>query len=235
MDTSTTSPATPPSDEQVPSRQIDAAVAQPGRKPWVDVCGATILALATMASAWCAYQSSRWSGVQMFLLAEAAKADRDAATRDVEAVEFRAFDATMLLHFLEMRQAGHTQLAAQLHDRFRPDAKAAIDAWLAMDPFNNPRAPRGPFLLPQYAQAERLETQSLREQAARSHDAAQQANRRSDDYVLLTVLFSAVLFCGGIAATIDQPGPLHWSMHILALVLFLTTGGFLATLPICRD
>src|SRR5438034_1851477 len=36
---------------------------------WLDIGSAIVLALATMASAWCGYQSALWSGVQTFRLA----------------------------------------------------------------------------------------------------------------------------------------------------------------------
>jgi len=43
---------------------------------WLDIGSAIVLALATMASAWCGYQSALWSGVQTFRLAAVSTAGR---------------------------------------------------------------------------------------------------------------------------------------------------------------
>jgi hypothetical protein len=234
---SDTKGSAPASAEQTAEtlRRILDAVERDQRKRWVDIAAAAVLALATTASAWCAYQSSRWGGVQVFQLAEAARADRAASAIEIESVETRTFDAILVVHALEHREAGRPQLADRLFSRLRPDARAAVDAWLATDPFDNPKAPLGPFVLPQYGHEARQKMESLRAEADAAHVLARAANRHSDNYVLLTVLFAAVLFCGGIAATIDhQPTPRR-SMQVMAVVLFVLTVGFLLTMPVCRQ
>lgn len=68
-------------------RRILHAVEGEQRKRWVELTCAVVLALATMASAWCAYQSSLWGGVQTFKLAASAKAGREAAKYELEAAD----------------------------------------------------------------------------------------------------------------------------------------------------
>ena len=63
--------------------------------------------------------------------------------------------------------------------------------------------------------------------------AAKQANQASDDYVLLTVRFAAVLCFGGIVSTFESRR-LRTSVFLLAAALFTLTTIVLATLPICR-
>jgi len=48
-----------------------------------------------VASAWCAYQSTLWGGVQTFKLAAANNAQ-----------ETRLFDGLMLIHYVEQRLSG---------------------------------------------------------------------------------------------------------------------------------
>jgi hypothetical protein len=64
--------------------------------------------------------------------------------------------------------------------------------------------------------------------------AAKQANRASDDYVLLTVRFAAVLFFSGIVSTFESRR-LRTSVFVLAATLFAGRIIVLATLPICRE
>ena len=46
--------------------------------------------------------------------------------------------------------SGNTHAAAVAAKRFRPEYRAAFDAWLATNPFSNPDAPAGPQAMPQY-------------------------------------------------------------------------------------
>src|SRR5262245_24535620 len=95
------------------------------RKRWVEVTCAIVLALATMASAWCAYQATLWGGVQTFRLAAAARASREASRNSVTGMQMRAFDGTMLIHYMEARTHGDKELEHFFYQRFRPEMKRA--------------------------------------------------------------------------------------------------------------
>ena len=43
-----------------------------------------------------------------------------------------------------------TELAGIYEKRFRDEFRPIFKAWLATDPFNNPNAPAGPLLMPEY-------------------------------------------------------------------------------------
>jgi hypothetical protein len=211
-----------------------AAAGLKERKHWAEITCAVVLALATTASAWCVYQSSRWSGVQTFRLAEANEAGRHAAKSAVAGMQIRAFDGNMYLHYLGARVQGQKQLEAALSDRFRPEMKVAMEAWFRTDPFNNQDAPLHPFKMSEYKLSEEDEARlqsTLEQERLRS---AQEANWISDSYVLLTVMFASVLFFGGIAGTIHL-GWLRQTLGALAIALFAATLVFLATMPICRE
>lgn len=193
-----------------------------------------VLALATTSSAWCAYQSTRWSGVQTFRLAEANEAGRQAAKNAVTAMQIRAFDGTMFLQFLQARSQGQKDLETLLSARFRPEMKVAMEAWLATDPINNPSAPPHPFQMAEFQIAEEAETHRQSQLQEEQLAAAQEANRFSDTYVLLTVMFASVLFFGGIAGTFHLAWLRRW-LATLAIAFFVGTALYLATMPICRE
>ena len=90
-----------------------------------------------------------------------------------------------------------------LAQRFLPEIKPAVEAWLKLDPLNNPAAPSSPFRMAEYAQKETAEVARQEEPAAKAMAASREARRCSDDYVLLTVIFASVLFFGGIARAFD--------------------------------
>ena len=190
--------------------------------------------LASMSSAWCAYQATLWSGVQAFRLAAANQANRDSAAAALTALTTRAFDASMFISYMEAKHEGNERHEKFLFTRFRPETRKAVEAWLKTDPFNNPEAPLGPFKMAEYVQPELAEAKQHDERFAQEFAAAQRANSSSDTYVLLTVLFAMVLFFGGIAGTVESRR-LRITILAIALAVFAVTLVALATMPICRE
>jgi hypothetical protein len=215
-------------------QRILEGVEKDKRQRWAEITCAVVLSLATMCTAWCAYQSTLWGGVQTFRLAGANKAGRESSAATLAALQMRAFDASMFINYMQAKHEGNTRQEQFLLNRFRPEMKKALDAWLKTDPFNNPLAPPGPFKMAEYAQPELEEAKRQDELSAQEHAAAEKANENSDTYVLLTVLFASVLFFGGIAGTLDSRR-LRIIILAIALAFFVLTLVFLATMPICKE
>jgi hypothetical protein len=57
----------------------------------------------------------------------------------------------------EARFERNSALETVLLQRFRPEMKPAVDAWLKLDPLNDRSAPPSPFRLAEYAQTETAE------------------------------------------------------------------------------
>lgn len=215
-------------------RRILEAVEKDKRNRWLEITCAVVLSLASMSSAWCAYQATLWSGVQTFRLAAANKAGRDSTAATLTAIQTRAFDASMFISYVQAKHEGNEPHEKFLFNRFRPEMKKAVEAWLKTDPFNNPEAPLAPFKMAEYAQQELEEAKGHDERYSQEHSAAQRANSNSDTYVLLTVLFAMVLFFGGIAGTVESRR-LRITILTIALVVFGVTVVALGTMPICRE
>jgi len=229
-----TEPTSSPPDTPEMLRRILNAVEPTKRKPWFELACAIVLALATTASAWCAYQSKLWGGAQMARANAAAKAGREGAVNSLAAVQARTFDASMFITYMQARIETNTALEAFLAQRFRPEMKTAVEAWLKLDPLHNSAAPPSPFVMAEYAQKETAEVARQEELSAKAMAAAREAREYSDDYVLLTVVFASVLFFGGIARAFDSR-PLRAVLAALAVLLFLGTLVALTTLPICHE
>jgi hypothetical protein len=223
-----------PSESTELLRRIVRAVEKGERHGWLEVTTAILLSLATTASAWCAYEATRWSGAQTFRLAAAMAASRDAGDASLAANQIRTFEATMLISYMEAKARGDKQIEDLLYVRFRPETKTAIDEWLKTDPLHNAAAPRSPFEMPGYVQPELVSAQRQNEISAAKYEAAQEASSIADNYVLLTVLFASVLFFGGIGSTFDSRR-IRFGMLMVAVFLFGATMIAIATLPICRE
>jgi ABC-type multidrug transport system fused ATPase/permease subunit len=215
-------------------QRILNAVEPAKRKQGFEIACAIVLSLATTASAWCAYQSKLWGGAQMARSNAAIRASREGAVNSLAAIQRRAFDASMFIAYMEARFEQNNAMETFLFQRFRPEMKPAVEAWLELDPLKNPAAPPSPFPMAEYVQAETAEVARQAEIAANAMTATRQARSFSDDYVLMTVVFASVLFFGGIARAFDSR-PLRIVLASLAILLFLGTLIALTTMPICHE
>ena len=166
---------------------------------WFEVITAIMLGVVAMATAWSGYQATRWAGEQSTLYAQAS-ALRVESTRDSTlAGQYKLYDAILVNNWINAYTQGNTKLANIYQRRFRPEVRPAFEAWLALDPFNNPNAPPGPLFMPQYKVSLDDKANKLDAQAAKTFDEGQAAKEQGDAYVLNTVFLAVVLFLTAIA------------------------------------
>ena len=214
-----------------------------------DLLTTAMLAAATLLTAWAAFQSAKWSGVQAIAFSEAG-ANRTESTRaSTTAGQQTTIDVNVFLSWLDAAQVVADEpefrgddevspallrsiteegtLAAFLFQRFRDEFKPAVEAWLATEPFVNPNAPPTPFAMEEYQLAAADEADELRLAAEGRAADARNNNQQSDDYVILTVLFASVLFFAGLSMKMAA----RWSqIAIFALGLLLLLVAFISLL-----
>ena len=166
---------------------------------WVEFFGALVLSAATVATAWCAYQAALWSGDESKFYFEASAAQVDAAQTEDRGLQRAGFHISLFVEYIAALSQDNQVLADFLYQRFPPELKAATDAWLAEDPFNNPDAPSSPFKMPEYLLPEQIAAEQMGQLAVEKFTEAGQADEQADKYVLLTVIFAMVLFFSGIS------------------------------------
>jgi hypothetical protein len=205
-----------------------AAVALSDR--WLELFATVLLAVATVATAWSAYQARVWTGEQSqgYSRANATRADvnRTAAlaNRQVQ------IDVATFTAWVDAHAQGRAPLAAFYAARFRNEFKPAFRAWLATKPFTNRAAPKTPFAMPQYrlqaaARADRLEAV-----ADAASQGAKDANQHADNYMLAVVLFASSLFFAGISTKLESRTA-RVALLALGWVLFLGAAIWIATSP----
>jgi hypothetical protein len=215
----------------------------------IELFATVILALATVVTAWSAFQSTKWGGVQANDYAAAGAARTESSKESTRAGQQTTVDVDVFVQWAaalaqersadpkaSTNAAGEyvpdpTALSGFLYARMRDEFKPAIEAWLATKPLENADAPPTPFAMPQYSLAATRQADRLEARADKFSAQARQANQRGDNYVLLTVLFASVLFFAGVS------GKLRSSRNRLLLlgfaVLTLIAGAVvLATFPV---
>jgi hypothetical protein len=203
-----------------------------------------VLAIATVLTAWSAFQSSKWSGVQAINFSSANAARTESIRASGEANALRQIDVNLFVDWVsavadERSQAGRGEpyepqpgtLSGFLFERFRDEFKPAVEAWLATDPINDPDAPSSPFALDEYQLEADAEAASLEQDSLAFRDEALTSNQRSDNYTLLTVLFASVLLFAGVSTKSTKRG-IQLGLLALAIVIVLGAAGTMLTFPV---
>lgn len=174
------------------------------KKKWVEPVAALLMALATLSTAWCSYESAAWTRQSNRLMNEFNTLERRAGLLNLQGMQQATIHTAMFMEVLAAKQAGNEQLANFYVERFPPDLRKAYDGWLAQKPFENSNADPHPFVPRLY------EPPGTREAAAaisQSQERIQQARKAGDfsgQYLANTVLFATVLFFASASGRFEQ-------------------------------
>lgn len=210
--------------------KIDA-VRESSRKRRIEFLAAALMALAVIGAAWASYESSRWGAVQTTNFVAANSARVDSMTLSTRAGQEAQVDVALFFQAVNAFAKDQEKLFTFYANRFRPEFSPAFDAWMAMDPANNPNAAKTPFELPEYALADFEDSDALVIAADTSTATAAVANQRSDNYILATVVYAAVLLFAGISSLFKS----RWfrdGMVLVATVGFVANSLWVATMPV---
>jgi len=197
----------------------------------LELVSTVLLALATVATAWSAYQARQWTGEQA-LATSRATAARIAENRAAALANRQVqIDVATFIQWLDARQQHDPQLADFYRTRFRPEFEPAFASWLATRPFENKAAPPTPFATPQYRLKASADAERLEKTAAADSEQSKEANQRADNYMLAVVLFASALFFAGISSKLETLGA-RTAILGLGCFLFVATVIWLATLPV---
>src|SRR5438876_1918989 len=188
-----------PSEQSVSSPREKAE-----KKKWVEPVAALLMALATLSTAWCSYQSAAWTRQSNRLMNEFNALERKAGLLSVQGVQQATIHAAMFMQLLAAQQAGNEKLANFYAERFPPDARKAYDTWLAQKPFENPNADPHPFVPRLYEVRGTREAAEASANAANSLQEARRAGNVSGQYLANTVLFATVLFFASASGKFEQ-------------------------------
>jgi hypothetical protein len=179
----------------------------------VEAVAAILLSIATIVTAWSAYQATRWSGEQArnYVTASALRTE---SVRDSNRANAQILvDVDTFLAWLDAERSGHQVVATDIRDRMRAEFKPVFEAWLADAPAGE--IPEGtPFARSDYVLQTQKDSAQLEAEASASFDEGQRANQVSDNFVLAAVLFASVLFFAGLGGTFD-------TLRVQVFLLFL--------------
>lgn len=194
--------------------------AAPRGKKWIEPVIALVMALTTLCTAWCSYQSAAWTRRVNRLMNESNALERRAAVLDLQGSQALIVHASMFMQLLAAYHAGNEKLVSFYAERFPPDVKKAYDAWLAQKPFENRAADAHPFVPKLYEVRGGAEAAATRGEAVERLTGARDAGNLSGRFLANTVLFATVLFFAGTAGKFEQPR-VRLSAAAFGLAVFL--------------
>ena len=202
-----------------------------GGRNWVELVATVLLAVATVATAWSGYQSTRWNGEQAKAAARANALRIESAKTAGLANTQTEIDVATFTQWVNAYAQEQTELANFYFKRFRKEFRPAVDAWVATRPLKNSAAPLTPFAMPEYKLAARTESDRLDAEAEVQAAQARRNLQRSSNYVLGVVLFASALFFAGMSTKLATRR-LRIVMLCIGCTVFLGTAIWIATSPV---
>lgn len=185
----------------------------------IEILEAVLLALVALATAFSGYEAARWDGESAKAYAESSRLRAESNEKQLTAHQQLAYDASTFTAWLEAYDAGDKSLQKLLSRRFTPEYTVAFDAWLALDPFNDPDAPPGPRYMPEYKDPLTEKASALAKEATAAFEEGVESRRRGEHFVQITVILAAVLFLLALGQRFKIRG-VRYALTIVA-------GGFL--------
>jgi len=196
----------------------------------LELAAVVLLALATVATAWSAYQARVWTGEQSQGYSRATAA-RIAVNRAAALTNRQVqIDVATFVQWVDAHALHRTELDEFYRARFRDEFRPAFAACIATRPFQNPDAPPTPFAMSEYRLRATQDADRLEARAAADSERAKEANERADNYMLAVVLFASSLFFAGISAKL-QSRLVTMVTFLLGAVIFLAGLVWIATIP----
>jgi hypothetical protein len=166
----------------------------------LSIAEAALLSIVTLLAAWSGYSAAKWSTESRLTLSKASATRTQANRAFQESLTFRVGDATTFNAWFGAYVSGKAAAIRVAERRFRPEYKAAFDAWMQTNPFTNPNAPQGPQAMPQYKAPGEAESRALDSEADALTAEGEHSGETADDYVRTTVILASVLFLVGISS-----------------------------------
>jgi len=170
-----------------------------------------LISVASVLSAWCAYQSARWGNASAQAYSRASARRLESLRQSGVANRQAMIDIDLFVAYEDAIASKNADFAAFLIQRFPERLKVAVKAWQATRPRATTSAPSSPFVMKQY-----------------HLDSDDQADAR---YILLTVLFASVSFLAGVGSKFESRRIVLASL-VLGSIVLLTAITVLAGQPI---
>lgn len=196
------------------ARRLDVSLA-------VEIIEALLLASVALITAWSGYQAALWNSRSAQDYGRASALGVSAQAAQTRSGQEMLYDEATFNQWLAAVSAGNSGLASFLVQRFRPEYRAAFDAWLRTDPLHNESAPAGPRSMPEYKNDSASQATMLQQQSKSAFDQGGRDRGVADGYVRVTVVLAIVLFLTALSQRFSI-----WSVRMAVVTLAISALGY---------
>jgi hypothetical protein len=190
-----------------------------------------LISVASVLSAWCAYQSARWGNASAQAYSRASARRLESLRQSSVANRQAMVDIDLFVAYESAISSKNSDFAAFLIQRFPERLKVAFKAWQATRSRTTAAAPSSPFVMKQYHLESDDKADDLEREAESFFETGLDANQNGNRYILLTVLFASVSFLAGVGSKFESRRIVLGSL-VLGSIVLLAAIGVLATHPI---
>jgi hypothetical protein len=165
-----------------------------------EVLAVVLLGVATVGSAWCGYQASRWNGEESDHARDASDLEVEAAREFGLATQIVSYDSNMVAQYARAVVDGDETLQAFYRNSLmRPEFLPVLDQWQAQAETSD--SPTNLFEDEEYIEGQLVEYRATTAAAEAVSAEGDEAGATADDYVLTTLLLASALFFAGITTS----------------------------------
>jgi hypothetical protein len=162
-----------------------------------------LLGVASIGSAWSAYQVSQWNGVETDEARRSAALRIDASREYSLATQIVAYDAAAVSQFGQAVAAGNEELQDFLRQTIiRPGFEPVLQQW--RDEIDAGQEPTNLLEKESYLQELFAESDKLDAAALAATVRSEEAGDNADGYIRITLFFAMALFFAGITASFSS-------------------------------
>jgi hypothetical protein len=202
---------------------INISEKKESKSKWIETASVIMLGVIMIAISYSSYEAHLWSGIQTFLLRDVNKDSLQTAKEELSQGQHTSIDVLTFTQYSNALIRNDQNLSNFYYQRFTPEMKLAVDAWLQTDPLKNPNAPSSPFVMSEYNRTHVLLAQQFEEKTNLELQQAQQANENSSNYVFLSVLYSSALFIDGVIGRTSNKKLGHILLYITMTITVIAT------------
>jgi hypothetical protein len=211
------------------SSRADSVAERFGKSDWIELAATILLAAATIASAWSAYQATRWGGVQANAFSLASAARTESVRSSNLATAQRQVDVATFIAWLNAYADKKPGLLDFYESRFREEFKPAFQSWLNSVPSGSV-PPGTPFMESNYVLAAQTQADAQLSVAEEQTAIARRANQTGDNFVIVVVIMASVLFFAGVGTKFKHQNTRRL-MITMAVLLFVGGIVVIGSLP----
>jgi len=208
---------------------LETAQSNPSTHRIFELVAAGLLGLATIATAWCAYQAAAWNQQETDLGREASDIRAESTRLFSLGTQKTAYDATIAAMYAEAVSEQNTRLVEFYRENLvRPEFLPVIEQW--EDQARNGQPLTKLIDDPAYLESQFGESQALATEADAKGDEGNQASENSASFVRTTIFLASALFFVGITSQF-RARSVQLALLLIGTLMFGIGVSLIADLP----